>query len=328
VVGHGATGQAICRLLAGRRDAEVVAVFDVAEDRVGRAVAGHPELRVAAFDGPPGGLDVAVFATTSHLDRLVPSVVPWLAASINVVSLCEELGYPRRTHPELAQVLDTAARRGSASVLGAGANPGFVFDLLPLLAAASLEDVREVHAARTIDLGDYGDLVHRFGLGCPPEDFDGRRAAGEVIGHVGFEQSLSHVADVAGLPVDAMEVDAPRPVAVTRGARAGSSAELGAGTVCAVEQQARASVAGEPIITLTEYFAFRPRPGEVPCGDSWRLVSSTRELEVTCVRGVPSLATTVALACNVLRAAVDGPPGLLCMSDLPIGSIAARAGSH
>jgi 2,4-diaminopentanoate dehydrogenase len=198
-------------------------------------------------------------------------------------------------------------------------------DLLPLVCSASLPSLSELHVSRTIDLGDYGDLVHRFGLGEPPDRFHGLVASGEVSGHVGFEQSLSHLADVTGLPVDELRVEAPEMVALTDAPREGAHTRLEAGTVCAIRQRAHGASGAKSVITLTEFFAFRPQDHEVPLGDNWELCSNGRRLRLACPDGVTSLETTAAVACNSLEAAVAAPAGLLTMSDLRVRDIAARS---
>jgi hypothetical protein len=147
-----------------------------------------------------------------------------------------------------------------------------------------------------------------------------------VSGHVGFEQSLSHLADVTGLPLDEMCVGSPEAAALTDTPRDGAHTTLEAGTVCAIRQVARGLAAGSPVITLTEFFAFRPRGDEVPIGDHWELRSADHRFALTCPEGIASLETTAAVTCNALQGVIAAPPGLLAMSDLRVRDLAARGG--
>jgi len=59
-----------------------------------------------------------------------------LEAESSIVSTCEELSYPFRTHPELAAKLDSAAKESGVALIGTGVNPGFVMDKLVVTLAA------------------------------------------------------------------------------------------------------------------------------------------------------------------------------------------------
>src|SRR5256885_16086863 len=59
-----------------------------------------------------------------------------LEAESCIVSTCEELSYPFRTHPELAAKLDAAAKEWGVALVGTGVNPGFVMDKLAVTPAA------------------------------------------------------------------------------------------------------------------------------------------------------------------------------------------------
>lgn len=322
LMGFGATGQEIGRLIADRgSELALVAVADRAPARVGTEV--RPGLAVTDAIATSEGIDLVVVTTTSRLSELEGQINPWLDAGVDVVSIAEELGHPWRSQPELSARLDTRARAGGATLLGCGANPGFVMDMVPLALSGALPQITRIAVTRTIDLADYGDLVWRFGLGTNPDVFAERMALGEITGHVGFAESIGHLAHVARIPLDEVTVSRPRPVVVTEGARHGEHHSLPPHTVAAIEQVGCGLVDGDEVIELHEFFAFRPHAGEVPAGDSWTLSCSDRELRVVCPAGIPSLGTTAALTVNVLTAVVAQPAGLRTMSDMPVAAFAA-----
>jgi 2,4-diaminopentanoate dehydrogenase len=116
VVGYGAAGEAICRVLQHRSSERLVAVADSAPTRTGTQVAGAPDLLVEReLDPSTIRCDVVVIATTSRLGQLAETAGPWLDVQIDVVSICEELGYPWRVAPELARTLDERARAGESA---------------------------------------------------------------------------------------------------------------------------------------------------------------------------------------------------------------------
>src|SRR5437868_9235384 len=83
--------------------------------------------------------DVVIHSTSSSLAKVMDQLTACLEAESCVVSTCEELSYPYRTHPELAAKLDTTAKEWGVALVGTGVTPGFVMDrLLVTLASVSL----------------------------------------------------------------------------------------------------------------------------------------------------------------------------------------------
>src|SRR5260370_15589075 len=68
-----------------------------------------------------------------------------------VVSTCEELSYPYRTHPDLAAKLDAEAKDWGVALVGTGVNPGFVMDKLVVTLAAVSQRVQHAKALRIVD---------------------------------------------------------------------------------------------------------------------------------------------------------------------------------
>lgn len=329
LVGLGATGVAIGQSLRRRSDCAIVAAVDIAGDKVGRDVGeilGEEPLGLPVSDSLDVATqaDVALIATTSYLEDVVPLAEPLLAAGINVVSLCEELGYPRATHPALADRLDRVARENGVSILGAGCNPGFVMDTLPLLLSGALERVERIEIRRTADLSSYGAIVEKFGLGLTLEEFDREQAAGRVIGHVGFDQSLALLGDVLGWEVDEVEMDPVRPAFVAPSARHGRHVTIEAGTVAAVLHAATARREGQALIDLAVHFGFFEPSDPVPCGDRYRLIGGGQTIDLRVEPGFDSFLTTIAVATNVVTAAVAAEPGLHALAELPVVEIASK----
>src|SRR5256885_16612412 len=74
-----------------------------------------------------------------------------LEAESCIVSTCEELSYPFRTHPELAAKLDAAAKEWGVALVGTGVNPGFVMDKLVVTLAAVAQRIEHAKALRIVD---------------------------------------------------------------------------------------------------------------------------------------------------------------------------------
>ena len=65
--------------------------------------------------------------------------------------LNEELAYPWYNHREVAERLDSAAKKQGVSLLATGVNPGFVLDALAITLSGVCAKVSEVRATRILD---------------------------------------------------------------------------------------------------------------------------------------------------------------------------------
>src|SRR5713101_7303998 len=111
------------------------------------------------------------------------------AADVVILSTCEELSYPFRTHPELAAKLDTAAKEWGVALVGTGVNPGFVMDKLVVTLAAVSQRIEHAKALRVVDASKRRlPLQKKIGAGMTVEEFRAQVKAG-VIKHVGLPES-------------------------------------------------------------------------------------------------------------------------------------------
>src|SRR5260370_7176546 len=90
-------------------------------------------------------------STSSSLANVMDQLLACLAAESCIVSTCEELSYPFRTHPELAAKLDVAAKEMGVALVGTGVNPGFVMDKLVVTLAAVSQRIEHAQALRVVD---------------------------------------------------------------------------------------------------------------------------------------------------------------------------------
>lgn len=330
LVGCGATGLEIARSLVGRSDAELVAAVDTDPAKVGcslgelvGAEALEPSVR-ADLEGLTGDdVDVAVVTVGSTIASVTPVLERLASSGIDVISLCEELAYPWLDDPGGAARLHRHAERHGTSILATGCNPGFVMDTLPIVVSASMQVVERVSIERTAELSAYGPLLGKFGFGLVPEDY-AARTAGDIVGHVGFRQSIAQLAHALGLELEAIEVDAPEPIVVAAAERRGAILRIPAGTVAAVRHTARGIVGGEPAISCLANFGFlAPGDGLEP-GDRWRFEGAGRTIELSSATGFDSWETTIAVIVNLIGALGGAPSGLLTMSEMPVGALAAK----
>jgi FlaA1/EpsC-like NDP-sugar epimerase len=108
--GVGPIGASIARLMREKRAIEIIGAIDTDPAKVGRDLGEV----VGATDAPWGlkisadaaevlgqAADVVIHSTSSSLSKVMEQLLACLEAESCIVSTCEELSYPYRTHPEL-----------------------------------------------------------------------------------------------------------------------------------------------------------------------------------------------------------------------------------
>ena len=120
--------------------------------------------------------DLLLIATTSFLREVAADIRHGIECGLNVITTAEEAAYPWSTDKQLSDEIDASARHRGVSVLGAGLNPGFIFDALFLTASAISWDVAKISFRRVVDVSGFSATVQRrLGLGYSSEEFDAGR---------------------------------------------------------------------------------------------------------------------------------------------------------
>src|SRR5262249_16868172 len=117
--GVGPIGASIAKLMREKQAIEICGAIDTDPAKAGRDLGEV----VGAADAPWGvkissnakdvlekSADVVIHSTSSSLPKVMEQLLACLEAESCVVSTCEELSYPFRTHPELAANLDATAK--------------------------------------------------------------------------------------------------------------------------------------------------------------------------------------------------------------------------
>src|SRR5262249_44522474 len=157
-VGLGVIGQRICQ--TGVRDGyyRLVAAVDPAPALQGKELGelcGVGKLGVTVKSTLADALAVAaeppvlaLHATRSTIAAVCPELIGLVGAGRDVVSTCEELAAPRLRGSEAADEIDAAARAAGKRIVGAGVNPGFAMDLLPLSLLQAATSVQTITIRR------------------------------------------------------------------------------------------------------------------------------------------------------------------------------------
>lgn len=329
LVGLGSVSRAVGARLVKASRCQLVGAVDLSPDLDGVELSSivpgaDPDARVSSSLDDMPDADIAFLATTSFLDEVAPICDALLDRDMNVVSICEELGFGQSDRGSAASRLDGRARELGLTILGTGCNPGMLQDTLPLLLSSLTWDVTSVVIHRTADMSGYGGILSKFGFGLNPSEFNAALESGSVIGHIGFRESIAALAHGLGWKLDEIIVSAPQSVLLAERPRSTSHRTVSAGTVAVVRHAARGIIDKRSVIDITIDFGIFEVGDPFPEGDSWRIESESQTIEISSGR-IDSYESTVAIAANVAPSLMDLRPGLLTMSDLPVTKFVGSA---
>jgi 2,4-diaminopentanoate dehydrogenase len=324
--GFGAMGSGVARLLLEKQGVEIVAVcgrssnvgLDMYEalgmDRAGRApviIANQP---AEAF--PAGCADIIVQTTDSFVKNAFEKVQFAVQRGFNVVSIAEEMAYPRAQHPEVAEEMDRLARAAGVSVLGTGINPGFVMDLLILALTGTCERVDRICAKRVNDLSPFGrSVMAEQGVGLSREEFQTRVDDGTIAGHVGFPESIRMIADGIGWEIE--RVAQSREEIMTAVDRETPCVRVPAGNVAGCLQKGIGYAGGRRRIELEHPQQIRPELEGIQTGD-YIIIEGVPNISLRIQPEIAGGIGTIAMTVNMIPHVINAGPGLKTMLDLPV----------
>ena len=320
MVGIGPIGCRIASDIQQRGYGDIVGAVDIAEDKIGAGLgalcpgSGLSGVRVqadlyhAVRQTRP---HVAVLATSSSLEAILPVATDLLQYGVHVISTCEELVYPWATRPDLAERLDGTARQYESVLLGTGVNPGFLMDVLPLVSTALCRRVERIHVERVQDAAIRRlPFQRKIGAGLSPEEFEERAGAGSIR-HVGLTESIHLISAGAEMQLDRTEEHIEAVVA-ERACRS-SEVQVEPGEVRGVQQLGIGWEGETPRVELL----FRAALAEPEPRDRIRITGDP-DLEVVIPGGVNGDVATSAVVTNVLPGMLRLSPGLRTMLDISI----------
>ncbi|NOT57273.1 MAG: NADP-binding protein [Deltaproteobacteria bacterium] len=259
---------------------------------------------------------VAIQATCSRLVDAVEEIRMLLRHRVHVISIAEELAYPFRVSPPLAASLHDLARAYRVALVGTGINPGFVLDLLVIALSGVCADIQSITARRVNDLSPYGpSVLTSQGVGLTPEQFHGGLQDGTVVGHIGFPQSISMIADALGWEI--AEIAETRAPLISHVRRETPFVTVAPGQVAGCLHTATGFRRGQPVITLVHPQQIHPHLEGVETGDAIEIIG-TPSIRLAGSPEIPGGHATVALAVNMIPRVLRASPGLHTMADLPV----------
>ena len=258
--------------------------------------------------------EVALIATRSPIADVKDDILRCVERGVSVVSSSEELAYPGVTDSEAAEQIGEACLAGGAAVVATGINPGFVFDVLPVVIAGACWDVARVSVTRALDCSVFGQTIHRsLGVGYSPAGFEEARRAGIIRGHIGFEESAMVIAEVLGRGLDDFEEDV-QPLLADRSYQLAEYV-LSPGQTAGVVQEATGWVKGRPWLRFDLSLHVEPESVGIETHDHIR-IEGENTIDVTIRPGTQSILTTSARMVNSIPAVMSAAPGLYTAAEL------------
>ncbi len=301
IFGSGQLGSGVARILRARGTVEVLGPYD-------------RESRSFALES---GADVVVIATTTRLSDVADDIATAVKHRSNVLVSAEEAANPRAIDPEIAERIDQLAVENGVSVAGVGINPGLLYDALVLTLLGATVDGAEISVFRTVDLTQFGTTVlRRIGIGLTPEAFAAGVAAGRVLGHAGFPQSMTLVADAIGLTV--MRIDKSLiPVIASESVVAASGLHIAEGESRGVLQVYTARTAEGPWFTANFRGEVRGAGDPLVTADVIELRTSGELINrVTVEPGIGAQAGSQNMIANSVDRIVRSRPGWRTVAEL------------
>jgi hypothetical protein len=326
--GVGPIGASIARLMREKQAIEIIGAIDTDPAKIGRDLGEV----IGATDAPWGvtisadakevleqNADVVIHSTSSSLVKVMDQLLACLAAESCIVSTCEELSYPFRTHADLAATLDAAAKEWGVALVGTGVNPGFVMDKLVVTLAAVAQRIEHAKALRIVDASTRRlPLQKKIGAGMTVEEFREQVKAG-VIKHVGLPESVAMVADSLNFPVEQITETIEPKVAAERVETEYLTVEPG--QAAGVHQISRGlSKDGKELV----YLELQMYVGAKDPADTLTLTGHPN-IRLTIPGGSPGDIATASVVVNSIPAILDAPAGLRTARDLPIGFLSPNA---
>ena len=259
----GRMGKKAIRAIADHPYLELVGLHVHSEDKEGEdagVLAGTRPLGVLATRGVEDVLALepdCVLYMQEGFD--VDDLTRLLSAGINVVTTRSEFFYAPAMDPTIRRRVEAACRSGGSSIHATGSSPGYSTNTMPLTLVSPMRRLDEL----TID--EYADIpasvgpdmitkVMGFGTPVDKTELDPRLLEGTAVG---YQQSLTALADAIGLPLDGFEVRgdlarATEPFTLSDGS------VIGAGTMAAQRITVAGLRDGTPFLTFRAHWFCTP----------------------------------------------------------------------
>ena len=324
VWGLGAMGSGVARNIVKKEELRLVGAVEKDPERIGKDLGEYlggektgrivySDIEKAIVETRP---DIVVIATNSFVEEVLPKIEAAARHHVDILTIAEEMAFPFVSHPEKSEILENIAWRYGVSILGTGINPGFVLDLLIIAMTGACLKVDRIEARRINDLSPFGKtLMETQGVGTSPEEFRKGIEKGDIVGHIGFQQSIAMIGNALGWEIDRIE-ESREPI-ISNTERKTSVAHVKPGMVAGCKHVGRGYCGEKLMIELVHPQQILPETEGVETGDYIDIYGDP-EIHLSIKPEIPGGKGTIALATNMIPAVIEAAPGLIEMSELPI----------
>lgn len=338
VWGPGTVGVAAIRELILLPETELLAVLAYADAKKG------------VDAGTLAGVDPVGVETTTDVDHFLASepecviytardfgdfradddLVMLLEKGVNVVTVLP-YQYPVVRGTEVFDRLDSAAKRGGATLFATGINPGFLFERVVLTATGLCNDISRISLSEYINverISGGAEFLTVMGFGMTATDPQTVEAVAGTVSNY-LTPYLYYAAEQMGFTIDRLERD-DEHVATEVDIEIPDLFTLQAGTVALVRFRWTAYSGGRPVLsTQVNWYAtdaMRPDPAKGHGDDVWKIeiegrpsLKLTAELSGTLAGDAvhpsnpthPSMLGTAVPAIQAIGTVIDAPAGVL-----------------
>lgn len=165
VWGTGNVGRPAIRAILSHDDMELTGVIVSNPSKVGKdagELAGLEPIGLAATDDWQSVLeskaDAVVYTATADIrpEEAMKDLLACLSAGLNVVSPSfYSYLHPNSTAAAVLQPITDACKKGNASLLVSGIDPGWAMDMLPIMLSGAVSDIREIRVREIFNYALY-----------------------------------------------------------------------------------------------------------------------------------------------------------------------------
>lgn len=314
-LGLGPIGQRLTRYLFEREGIQIVGAVDPDPQKVKKDVGEHADIKALGVSISPNldscaairQADVAIISTVSFLEKMEVQIREVADYGLDIVSTCEELSHPWKTHPECAHRINDYCKEKDISCVGTGVNPGFLMDYLPSVLTSVCREVKHIKVERIQDARPRRKPFRdKIGAGLTGTEFEENRGA---IRHVGLPESVHMIAEAMNWKLSEVS-ETMHPVFAEKTISM-DSGKVQEGDVAGVRQVVRGYQSDSEVITLV----FKAAVGIEESHDSIHIIGSPT-FTSTIDGGINGDIATSAIIVNAIRSISRAAPGLKTMLDI------------
>ena len=254
--------------------------------------------------------------TQSNLHEITDQVHPAIKSGADVICIAEKISFPWASDAGWADTVDELAKKHDVSVLGTGINPGFMLDALIVMWSSVCLRVDSIKATRVNDLSPFGPTVmNGQGVGTTVEQFEKGIAAGTIVGHIGFPESIGLIARALNWDIDSV-VETREPI-VTTVERSTPHVHVAPGDVAGCRHIGRGYSSGELKIELIHPQQIHPELEGIETGD-YIEIKGDPDVNMSNKPEIPGGKGTYASTGNDIPLMKAAPAGMLTVVDMPI----------